>query len=90
MQPPVIPRNRRNELVHILAEMQNQQILPEVYMVRGDSQVEVVVHDAIKAGIKLIVVAGGDGTIDSVAGSLVGRSTVLGIIPIGTRNNLAF
>lgn len=84
------PEESPQQLVHILAEMQNQQILPEVYMVRGDSQVEVVVHDAIKAGIKLIVVAGGDGTIDSVAGSLVGRSTVLGIIPIGTRNNLAF
>ncbi len=78
------------QLASILTEMQNQQILPEVYMVQPGSQVEVVVRNAIHAGIKLIVVAGGDGTIDSVAATLVGRSAVLGIIPIGTRNNLAF
>ena len=84
------PEESPHQLANILAEMQNQQILPEVYMVRSDSQVEVVVHNAIKAGIKLIVVAGGDGTIDSVVGALVGRSAALGIIPIGTRNNLAF
>jgi diacylglycerol kinase family enzyme len=41
-------------------------------------------------GIKLIVVAGGDGTIDSVAGAMVGSDATLGIIPTGTRNNVAF
>jgi diacylglycerol kinase (ATP) len=49
-----------------------------------------VVHSAIKGGIKLVVVAGGDGTIDSVIGAMIGRSATLGIIPIGTRNNLAY
>jgi len=79
-----------NQLTEILDAMQNQYILPEVYMVRPDSQVEAVVHSAIKAGIKLVVVAGGDGTIDSVVGAMIGRSATLGIIPIGTRNNLAY
>ena len=79
-----------NQLAEILDEMQNQYILPEVYMVRPDSQVEAVVHNAIRAGIKLVVVAGGDGTIDSVVGAMIGRSATLGIIPIGTRNNLAY
>ena len=79
-----------NQLTEILDAMQNQYILPEVYMVRPDSQVEAVVHNAIKAGIKLVVVAGGDGTIDSVVGAMIGRSATLGIIPIGTRNNLAY
>jgi len=79
-----------NQLTEILDAMQNQYILPEVYMVRPDSQVEAVVHSAIKGGIKLVVVAGGDGTIDSVVGAMIGRSATLGIIPIGTRNNLAY
>jgi diacylglycerol kinase family enzyme len=79
-----------NQLAEILNEMQNQYILPEVYMVRPDSQVEAVVHSAIKGGINLIVVAGGDGTIDSVMGAMIGSSATLGIIPTGTRNNLAF
>jgi len=79
-----------DQLAEILTEIQNWNILPEVYMVHPDSQVEAVVHDAIKRGIKLIVVAGGDGTIDSVVGAMIGSSATLGIIPTGTRNNLAF
>ncbi|MBE0680871.1 MAG: hypothetical protein IH589_03070 [Anaerolineales bacterium] len=78
------------QLTEILTEMQNLNILPEVYMVHPDSQIESVVRSAIKRGTNLIVVAGGDGTIDSVIGAMIGSSATLGIIPTGTRNNLAF
>jgi YegS/Rv2252/BmrU family lipid kinase len=84
------PEESPQQLASILSEMQDQQILPEVYTVHPDSQLETVVHNAIKSGIKLIVVAGGDGTIDSVVGALVGRDAAIGIIPTGTRNNVAF
>jgi diacylglycerol kinase (ATP) len=78
------------QLAAILSEMQDQQILPEVYTTRPDSRLDDVVHDAIKSGIKLIVVAGGDGTIDNITGAIVGSDATLGIIPTGTRNNVAF
>jgi len=78
------------QLSSILSEMQDHQILPEVYIVRPDSNLETVVHNAIKTGIKLIVVAGGDGTIDGVMGAMIGSDATLGIIPTGTRNNVAF
>jgi len=78
------------QLADILNEMQNWNILSEVYMVHPDSQVESVVRSAIKGGTNMIVVAGGDGTIDSVVGAMIGSSATLGIIPTGTRNNLAF
>ena len=84
------PEESLQQLATILSEMQDQQILPEVYTTRPDSQLEEVVHGAIKSGIKLIVVAGGDGTIDSIAGAMVGSDATLGIIPTGTRNNVAF
>jgi YegS/Rv2252/BmrU family lipid kinase len=45
--------------------------------------------DAVKQGVGLVIVAGGDGTIEDVAGQLVGSETTLGIIPLGTMNNLA-
>lgn len=45
--------------------------------------------DAVARGDKLVIVAGGDGTIEKVAAELVGSETVLGILPIGTMNNLA-
>lgn len=84
------PEESPHQLASILSEMQDQLILPEVYTVRPDSKLETVVHNAIKTGIKLIVVAGGDGTIDSVMGAMVGSDATLGIIPTGTRNNVAF
>jgi YegS/Rv2252/BmrU family lipid kinase len=84
------PEESPQQLASILSEMQDHQILPEVFTVRPDSRVETVVHNAIKSGIKLIVVAGGDGTIDSVMGAMVGSGATLGIIPTGTRNNVAF
>jgi diacylglycerol kinase (ATP) len=84
------PEESPQQLSSILSAMQDHQILPEVYTVRPDSRLEAVVHDALRAGIKLIVVAGGDGTIDGVVGALVGSDATLGIIPTGTRNNVAF
>src|SRR5579859_361881 len=77
------------QLADILTEMRRQQILTEVYAVRPNSRVGAVVRNTLRQGFKLVVVAGGDGTIDRVAGALVGSSATLGIIPTGTRNNMA-
>ena len=46
-------------------------------------------RDAVRAGLPLVIVAAGDGTVGDVASQLVGTSTVLGVIPIGTMNNVA-
>lgn len=83
------PEASPQQLVEILSEMQVRQINAEVHMVQPDEPIEAVARTAIRAGTRLIVVAGGDGTIDSVAGALVGSPATLGIIPTGTRNNLA-
>jgi diacylglycerol kinase (ATP) len=77
------------QLAEILTELRGRRISPEVYTVRPNSRVGAVVRNAISRGIELVIVAGGDGTIDSVAGAMVGSPATLGIIPTGTRNNLA-
>ncbi|HEU4521135.1 MAG TPA: diacylglycerol kinase family protein [Thermoanaerobaculia bacterium] len=48
-----------------------------------------VVRDGLQAGVKKFVVAGGDGSIHTVAQGLVGTDGVLGIVPIGTVNHMA-
>jgi diacylglycerol kinase (ATP) len=78
------------QLVEILSQMQARHILPEVYIVHPGSRLEHVVRRAIRSGIRLIVVAGGDGTIEGVVGAMIGTDATLGIIPTGTRNNVAF
>lgn len=49
------------------------------------------VNEAVRGGCDLVVAAGGDGTVSSVADALAGAggSTPLGIIPLGTANVLA-
>lgn len=50
---------------------------------------EARVEAAVKAGVQLVIAAGGDGTIGTVAGVLAGTSTRLGILPLGTLNHFA-
>ncbi len=78
-----------SQLMLILAEMQRCGIQAEVHVVTPESRLEAVSADAVRRGIRLVVVAGGDGTIDSAMGGLVGTHGTLGIIPTGTRNNVA-
>jgi diacylglycerol kinase family enzyme len=44
---------------------------------------------ALDKGATRIIAVGGDGTINEVASVLVGKSTPLGIIPVGSGNGLA-
>lgn len=77
------------QLVDIINELQTWNILPEVYLVKPDNDLEEVLQDALERGLGMFVVCGGDGTIDSVAVDLAGSQATLGIIPTGTRNNVA-
>ena len=46
-------------------------------------------HQALEAGVDLVIAAGGDGTVRRVAGRLAGTGTPLGVVPLGTGNLLA-
>ena len=83
------PEESSQQLAAIVTEMESQQIDPEIFTITPTSRINTEVRGALRRGIKLIVVAGGDGTIDSVARVIAGSTATLGIIPTGTRNNVA-
>ena len=77
------------QLMDVISEMQAWKLIPEAYLVEPGSDLPTVVQEAFEQGMRMFVVCGGDGTIDAVAGALAGRRATLGIIPTGTRNNVA-
>jgi YegS/Rv2252/BmrU family lipid kinase len=83
------PTESAVQLVELLRHLQTQQIQVEVVLVQPEHRLSAVARSAARAGAKMVIVSGGDGTIENVALGLVGTRATLGIIPTGTRNNLA-
>lgn len=48
-----------------------------------------IIGERLKAGLKLFVACGGDGTINTVLQQLVDSDAILGVIPVGTYNHFA-
>lgn len=77
------------QLMDVIKEMQSWKIIPEAYLIEPGCDLSGTIKNALAQGIRLFVVCGGDGTISAVARILAGTSTTLGIIPLGTQNNIA-
>ena len=60
----------------------------EVVAVDGDN-IAACAAGHVRQGAGLVIAAGGDGTVGSVAGELAGSSATLGILPLGTLNHFA-
>lgn len=76
------------EIVEIIHELQAQRIVPEPFLVEPGCDLDGAVKQALAKGFRLFVVCGGDGTISAVARVLAGTKATLGVIPIGTQNNV--
>lgn len=48
-----------------------------------------IAREAVREGYKIVIVAGGDGTVNEAARELINTPTRLGIIPLGSGNGLA-
>jgi len=84
-------------LREIIAALQCLNFIPEVYLIEPGCDLKAVIDEALRRRIRLFVVCGGDGTIETVARLLIapnrtlgqGKRATLGIIPAGTQNNIA-
>jgi YegS/Rv2252/BmrU family lipid kinase len=62
---------------------------PEIYETTGNEDVAAICRAACERGASLVIAAGGDGTLVGVANGLVHSPVPLGILPLGTGNDLA-
>ena len=73
----------------IQTALQAHAIPFEIYETRGDDNFKQIIRKAIQQGCKLVITAGGDGTLSGVVDGLVDTQIPLLILPTGTWNALA-
>lgn len=77
------------KLPEIIAAMDAEGIRADIAFTDPDNSPALIAQKAIEENYELVVVAGGDGTVGEVAKGLLRAPIPLGIIPIGTYNNIA-
>ena len=73
----------------IITALRTHDIEPEVWYTTPDDPGSGLAKKAAVEGVDVVIAAGGDGTIHAVASGLIGTKSTLGIIAMGTMNNLA-
>lgn len=64
-------------------------IVPQLELTTPEISARQLARKAVERGDTLVIAAGGDGTIEEVATALIHSAAALGILPLGTMNNLA-
>lgn len=86
---PVAGRRRSHLLWRVLDVLVANGVRLELAETCRAGHAEALTLEAVKRGEKMVVAAGGDGTIAEVANGLMGTGVRLGVIPLGTANVLA-
>jgi diacylglycerol kinase (ATP) len=81
--------NNATRLSQIVRSLRAHGIEATIGLKTSGKAARTLASDAVRDKCPLVIVAAGDGTIGDVASQLVGTSTVLGLVPIGTMNNVA-
>jgi diacylglycerol kinase (ATP) len=83
------PERRATLITDVVAVLHGAAIEVEVIPTESAESVGTQAQQAIRKGCDTILACGGDGTVHEVLQSMVGTSTALGVIPMGTANALA-
>ncbi|WP_372623183.1 diacylglycerol/lipid kinase family protein [Falsiroseomonas sp.] len=87
---PAAGAGRRRRLARALAALLARGVRPDLAETRGPGDAETLAREAALRGVPVVVAAGGDGTIAEVASGLAGSGSMLGVLPLGTANVLAW
>lgn len=73
----------------ILASLRAHKIEPTVLYTTIEDPGKLMAQQAAQDGAELVIAGGGDGTLHAVASGVIGTKSALGILPMGTMNNIA-
>ncbi|NJO42640.1 MAG: diacylglycerol kinase family lipid kinase [Cyanobacteria bacterium CRU_2_1] len=77
------------KLPEIIAALDDAEIRADLAFTEPDESPAQIAQRAVQEGYDMVVVGGGDGTVGEVAKGLINAPIPLGILPIGTYNNIA-
>lgn len=80
------PRDVWRELKQVRKTLRGLGWSVEIETTRQPGDATVLAHQAAQAGLDVVWVAGGDGTLSEGVNGLVGTETALGVLPVGTGN----
>ena len=73
-----------------LAEIFKQdRVDVDISLAQSGAEVTELAQDAARGSYKVIVAAGGDGTVNSVASAVIDSGKILGVLPLGTLNHFS-
>src|SRR5262249_16307435 len=81
--------NHATRLAQVVDSLRAHGVHARIGIKSSGKEARQTARKAVRSGRPLAVVAAGDGTGADGASALVGSSTTLGIVPIGTMNNVA-
>ncbi|MFN8445230.1 MAG: diacylglycerol kinase family protein [Caldilineaceae bacterium] len=73
----------------VVLALRSVGLMPQLKLTTPEIGARQLALNAVEQGNHLIIAAGGDGTIEEIATALIHTPATLGILPLGTMNNLA-
>ena len=83
------PEESAKQLELATRYLQQHGMEVNVALAKPKEEATPLAKQAAKDGYDTVIAMGGDGTLEAVLRGMVGRKTPMGIIPIGTQNNIA-
>jgi YegS/Rv2252/BmrU family lipid kinase len=83
------PHAARHRVEMIGGELKRRELDANVDVTERAGHARELARAAVQSGVDLVIVWGGDGTVNEVGSELVGTSAALGLIPAGSGNGLA-
>jgi len=84
--PTAGPRDARRALKRVRSHLKRRGWSVELQLTEKPGDATTLARAAAQAGCDVVIVAGGDGTVNEAVNGLVGTQTALGVLPVGTGN----